>query len=62
MTCAIMACAKAYAMACDMVWNSCAHTPRICPGNAPARTFVKTYYSGPGRSLALIVIAKGRCR
>jgi len=34
----------------------------LSPGDAPARTFAKTYYSGPGRSLALIVVAEGRCR
>jgi len=30
----------------------------MCPGDAPTRTFAKTYYSGPGRSLALIVVAR----
>ena len=62
MACAIMACAKACAMVCEMVWYSCAHTPRMCLGDAPARTFAKTHYSGPGRSLALVVVARGRYR
>jgi len=42
--------------------NICTYTPRICLRNAPARTFVKTYYSGPGKSLALIIVAKSRYR
>ncbi len=52
----------ACAMACDMLWFTSAYTPRMCLRNAPARTLAKTYYSGPGRSLPLIVVARGRYR
>ncbi len=42
--------------------GTCAQTPRMCLRDALARTFAKTHYSGPGRSLALVVVAEGRCR
>ncbi len=56
------ACAKAYAMAYDILWYLYTYTPRIYLGDAPIRTFIKIYYSGPGRSLALIIITKDRYR
>ncbi len=59
---AIIVYAKAYAIVCEIVWYSYAYTPRMCLGDAPARTFTKTHYSGPGRSLALVVVARGRYR
>ncbi len=32
----------------------------MCLGNAAMRIFTKIYYSGPGKSLALIIIIRGR--
>jgi len=53
-----IACVKAYAI----IWNIYARFPRICLRDAPARILAKTYYSGPGRSLALVVVVRGRYR